>query len=95
MGQLLRAVILIAAALAFTSPSAAKVVKFEILKIESSAFEGRSFGATGTYDRITARATIAVAPDDPHNEIIVDLDRAPRNALVLEEDAKLFTAISN
>jgi Alpha/beta hydrolase domain len=80
MGQLRRAIILIAAVFAFASPSAAKIVKFEILKIESPAFEGRTFGAVGTYDRIVARATIAAAPDDPHNTVIVDLDRAPRNA---------------
>ena len=80
MGQLRLAVMLIAAIFVFASPSAAKVVKFEILKVESPAFEGRTFGAVGTYDRITARATIAVAPDDIHNKIIVDLDRAPRNA---------------
>jgi hypothetical protein len=66
-------------------PSAAKVVKFEILRTESPAFEGRSFGAVGTYDRIFARATIAVAPDDPRNSIVVDLDRAPRNAQGLVE----------
>jgi hypothetical protein len=80
MSQLRRAVILIAATIACVSPCAAKVVKFEILKVESPAFEGRSFGAVGTYDRIVARATIAVAPDDINNKIIVDLDRAPRNA---------------
>jgi hypothetical protein len=79
MGQLRRAIILIAATIIFASPSAAKVVKFEILKVESPAFEGRTFGAIGTYDRILARATIAVTPDDVHNKIIVDLDRAPRN----------------
>jgi hypothetical protein len=80
MRQLRRAIILIAATIISASPSAAKVVKFEILKVESPAFEGRAFGAVGTYDRIVARATIAVAPDDIHNKIIVDLDRAPRNA---------------
>jgi hypothetical protein len=80
MGQLRRAIMLIAAIFFFASPSAAKVVKFEILKVESPAFEGRTFGAAGTYDRILARATIAVSPDDIHNRIIVDLDRAPRNA---------------
>lgn len=80
MSQLRHAIVLIAATFAFASPCAAKIVKFEILKVESPAFEGRSFGAVGTYDRILARATIAVAPDDPHNRIIVDLDRAPRNA---------------
>jgi hypothetical protein len=77
--------VLIAATIIFVSPCAAKVVKFEILKIESPAFEGRTFGAAGTYDRIVARATIAVAPDDPHNQIVIDLDRAPRNAQGLVE----------
>jgi Alpha/beta hydrolase domain len=80
MGVLLRAIMLIAAISIFASPCAAKIVKFEIVKVESPAFEGRRFGAGGTYDRVLARATIAVAPDDPHNTIIVDLDRAPRNA---------------
>jgi hypothetical protein len=80
MGQLRRAIILIAATIIFVSPSVAKVVKFEVLKVESPAFEGRTFGAVGTYDRILARATIAVTPDDIHNKIIVDLDRAPRDA---------------
>lgn len=80
MSQLRRAVMLIAATVIFAGPCAAKVVKFEILKVDSPAFEGRTFGAVGTYDRIVARATIAVAPDDIHNQIIVDLDRAPRDA---------------
>lgn len=80
MGQLGRAIALIAAIVIFAGPSTAKIVKFEILKVESPAFEGRTFGAVGTYDRILARATIAVTPDDPHNKIVVDLDRAPRNA---------------
>lgn len=80
MGQLRRAIMLIAATLVFASPCVAKIVKFEILKIESPAFEGRTFGTVGTYDRILARATIAVTPEDINNKIIVDLDRAPRNA---------------
>jgi hypothetical protein len=83
MRDLLRTIILIAGTIGLGSPCAAKVVKFEIVRVESPAFEGRTFGAVGTYDRIIARATIAVAPDDPHNTIIVDLDRAPRNALGL------------
>jgi hypothetical protein len=80
MVQLQRAIILIAGIIGFGGPCAAKVIKFEIVRVESPAFEGRSFGAVGTYDRIIARATIAVAPDNPHNTMIVDLDRAPRNA---------------
>src|ERR1700730_4662363 len=80
MGQLRRAIVIFAGIIALSSPSAAKVVKFDIVREESPAFEGRSFGSVGTYDRIIAHATIAVSPDDPHNTIIVDLDRAPRNA---------------
>ncbi|HLI99534.1 MAG TPA: alpha/beta hydrolase domain-containing protein [Bradyrhizobium sp.] len=85
MRQLRRAVGLIAASFVLASPCAAKLVKFEIVRVESPAFEGRTFGAVGTYDRIVARATIAVAPDDPHNKIIADLDRGPRNPQGLVE----------
>jgi Alpha/beta hydrolase domain len=60
-------------------PAAAKVIKLEVLRVESPAFEGRSFGSVGTYDRVLARATVAVASDDPRNAVIVDIDRAPRN----------------
>jgi hypothetical protein len=77
--------ILIAGMVGLAGPSAAKVVKFEIVRVESPAFEGRSFGAVGTYDRIIARATIAVSSEDSHNKIIVDLDRAPRNPQGLVE----------
>jgi len=80
MRCLLRLTALICGIAGLAGPVFAKVVKFDIVRIDSPAFEGRSFGATGTYDRIVARATIAVAPDDPHNAIIADIDRAPRNA---------------
>jgi hypothetical protein len=79
VGHLQRAIISIAGIAVFISPCAAKIVKFEILRVESPAFEGRAFGAVGTYDRIVARATIAVAPENPHNAVIVDLDRVPHN----------------
>ena len=85
MRHLLSVMILIAGMIGLAGPCAAKVVKFEIVRVESPAFEGRSFGAVGTYDRIIARATIAVSSDDSHNKIIVDLDRAPRNPQGLVE----------
>ena len=66
-------------------PLAAKVIKFEVRSVESPAFESRRFGDVGTYDRIIARATIAVSPTDPRNAVIVDIDRAPRNAQGLVE----------
>jgi len=66
-------------------PSAAKVVKFEVLRVESPAFEGRVFGSVGTYDRIIARATVAISPANSHNSVIVDIERAPRNVEGLVE----------
>ena len=77
--------IIFAGLMGLAPPAAAKLVKFEIVRVESPAFESRGFGTVGTYDRIVARATIAVKPDDAHNSIIVDLDRAPRNAEGLVE----------
>jgi len=85
MRHLLPGIALLIGGVGLAQPLAAKVVKFEILRTESPAFEGRTFGTVGTYDRIIARATMAVAPDDPHNSIIVDIDRAPRNAQGLVE----------
>lgn len=80
------AAILIACGLA--APAQARVTKFEIVKVESPAFEGRAFGQAGTYDRVTARATMAVNPTVRPNVTIVDLERAPRNGAGLVE----FTA---
>lgn len=57
MRQLRRAVVLIAATSVVASRCAAKIVKFEIMKVESRAFEGRG---VGTYDPIRARTTVAV-----------------------------------
>jgi hypothetical protein len=85
MRYLLAGIALVAGLVGLSYPLAAKVVKFEILRTESPAFEGRTFGAVGTYDRIIARATVAVSPSDPHNSVIVDIDRAPRDAQGLVE----------
>jgi hypothetical protein len=57
----------------------AEVINFNILE-RVPAFAGRSFGNVGTYERITARASIALAPSDDRNAIITDLALAPRDA---------------
>jgi len=57
----------------------AELVSFEVVEIESPAFDGRSFGSVGQYEMITARATFAVAPDHALNSGIVDIDLAPKN----------------
>lgn len=61
-------------------PALAEVSRFEVLSVERETLEGRSFGDVGTYDRIKARATVEVDPADRRNAVIVDIDRAPRNA---------------
>ena len=69
----------IACALCLSGPALAEVSAFEILT-RTPAAGGRSFGAAGTYEMITGRATIALDTADPHNLPIVDLALAPRNA---------------
>ena len=57
----------------------AEVVRFDIVE-RQPAFAGRSFGDVGPYERITARATIALNPSDDRNSIITDLAQAPRGS---------------
>jgi hypothetical protein len=42
-------------------PLGAKVIKFEILRTQSPAFEGRTFGTVGTYDRRAIGITLSSA----------------------------------
>jgi hypothetical protein len=67
-------------ALVAAEAARAEVTRFEVLSVERSALEGTSFGDVGTYDRIKARVTVAVDPDDRRNAVIVDIGTAPRNA---------------
>ncbi|HEX7681627.1 MAG TPA: alpha/beta hydrolase domain-containing protein [Thermoanaerobaculia bacterium] len=41
---------------------------------------GKSFGLAGAYERIQGRAYFVVDPANAHDRVIVDLDKAPRNA---------------
>ena len=41
---------------------------------------GKSFGSAGPYEKIVGKVYFAVDPNNPHNKIIVDLDKAPKNA---------------
>ena len=67
----------IVAACVFPTALRAQVARFDILE-RSPAFAGRSFGDVGPYERITARATIALDPADDRNAVITDLALAPR-----------------
>ena len=67
-------------ALCAASAGSAQVTRFEVLSVQHNALEGRSFDNVGTYDLITARATVAVDPADRRNAVIADIGMAPRNA---------------
>jgi hypothetical protein len=54
--------------------------------VERGDVEGaRDFGAAGPYEFVSARAYFAVDPQAPANQIIRDLDKAPRNEAGLVE----------
>jgi hypothetical protein len=46
----------------------------------TDVLNGQSFGAAGPYERITGKAHFAVDPNLRSNRIVVDLEKAPRNA---------------
>ncbi|MFN8004325.1 MAG: alpha/beta hydrolase domain-containing protein [Acidobacteriota bacterium] len=64
----------------------AKVVRIEVTS-RTDAFNGKEFGLAGAYEKIAGKVFFAVAPNDPHNKLIVDIDKAPRNAQGLVEFA--------
>ncbi len=54
-----------------------------LLRIElserSDVLAGKSFGAAGPYERLVGKAYFAVDPKLPANQIVCDIDKAPRN----------------
>jgi hypothetical protein len=57
----------------------AHVTRVEIISRTDIA-DGHAFGLAGGYEKIVGRVYFAVNPDNLHNKLIVDLDKAPRNA---------------
>jgi hypothetical protein len=62
----------------FVPRASAAVARVEITGRED-LFAGKRFGNAGGYEKITAKIYYALDPANPHNRVIVDLDRAPRN----------------
>jgi alpha/beta hydrolase family protein len=56
----------------------AEVVRLEVHQ-RADVLAGKSFGKSGPYERLSGRAYFAVDPKLPANQIIRDIDRAPRN----------------
>ena len=92
MTQLLPAAA-IAAAFLGGAPVVAQVARVEILGRESPALGGKSFGEVGRYEKIEGRIHGEVDPSDPRNQIITDLELAPRNSAGKVEYAADFVLL--
>jgi len=82
----------LAACLLFATlaPASARVTTLRIDRVEPFA-AGTAFGDTGAYERVIGIARGELDPADPRNRIIVDIDRAPRNAAgMVEYETDLF-----
>src|SRR3954470_1548820 len=70
----------IACALALTTtPAIAMLTSLSISSIEPFA-PGTTFASAGAYERVRGTFKGELDPQDPRNRVIVNLDKAPRNA---------------
>jgi hypothetical protein len=60
-------------------PSLARLTEINVTAVEPFA-EGHAFGETGAYERVKGTFRGELDPADPRNKVIVNLDRAPKNA---------------
>ena len=70
-------------------------IRAEVARVEIASRQdvlgGKSFGTVGVYEKLTGKVYFAVLPENPHNRIVADIDRAPRNAQgKVEFSADLF-----
>ena len=88
--------LLIAAALSLlAAPAHAKIKRIAVdkAKSESPAYNGKSFGSTGPYEKLVGHAYGELDPKDPHNAAITDIQLAPRNAQGMVEYVATFTLL--
>src|SRR5690348_9416983 len=56
----------------------------ELTRVEISTRQdvlgGKTFGTVGAYEKLSGKVYFAIDPKNPHNKIIADLDKAPKNA---------------
>lgn len=64
---------------AISSPAAAEVVRIDV-RSRADVAAGKPFGTTGPYEKLAGRIYFEVDPSNDANQIITDIDKAPRNA---------------
>src|SRR2546428_1496542 len=73
-------------------PADARVVRF-VVEQKRPLAEGTTFGSAGGYERLDGTAYFEVDPKDPLNAIIVNLDKAPKNARGMVEFSAPFVIL--
>src|SRR5476651_2142940 len=68
-----------AGSLVAATDAGARITKLQIIST-TPAYNGVAIGAVGAYERIVGKAFGEVSPTDSHNNMIVDVGLAPRNA---------------
>lgn len=66
--------------LLLAAPLQAEVVRIEV-KSRGDLLPGRTFGNAGAYEKLSGRIYFAVDPRNSVNQIIADIDKAPKNAV--------------
>lgn len=67
------------ALLLLAAPVHAEVVRFEVTS-RADVAAGKAFGAIGPYEKVTGKIYFAVDPRNSVNQIIADIDKAPKSA---------------
>jgi len=83
------------ALLALVAALAPAMTRAEVTRVEISSRQdvlgGKAFGTVGAYERLSGKVYFAVDPNNAHNKIIADIDKAPRNSQgKVEFSADLF-----
>jgi hypothetical protein len=63
----------------FALPCRAEVVRIEV-KTHADVLPGKSFGSAGPYEKLSGKIYFAIDPRNSANQIIADIDKAPKNA---------------
>ena len=73
-------------------PGEARVVRF-VVEQKRPLADGMAFGAAGAYQRLDGTAYFEIDPKDPLNAVIVNIDKAPRNARGMVEFSSPFVIL--
>jgi hypothetical protein len=74
------------------TPAYADIVRIEVAS-RADVLAGKAFGASGAYETLAGKIYFAVDPRNRVNQIITDIDKAPRNAAGLVEFSSDFYLI--